>query len=120
MTSNPAGVSAHFAAHGLCMPCHLCGTPLEAAKYLQKEFRSLVSMDYVQHVFNKVTSPPHQKGKLWLPTFWAGVLGICPGSGSGKDGLLCAFTGLEHLYKPGLGQADADDSVSCRRETSTF
>ena len=71
----------------------------------------------MQRVFKTIVALPQHGGKLWLPSFWAGVFGTCPGSGAGsnplearhaaweaelksrtRSSLLATFDGLQHLY----------------------
>ena len=91
--------------------------PVKVAAYLQREFFTQGAATDVQRVFKTIAAPPHHGGKLWLPSFWAGVFGTCPGSGGGtnllearhsaweaelkcraKAGLLAAFEGVQHIY----------------------
>ncbi|CAE6945734.1 RPL15 [Symbiodinium natans] len=91
--------------------------PADAAAYLQRQFFQKCAVADVQRVFKTIVALPQHGGKLWLPSFWAGVFGTCPGSGAGsnplearhaaweaelksrtRSSLLATFDGLQHLY----------------------
>ena len=91
--------------------------PADVAKYLQRQFFAQGTVQDLQRVFKGVRAPARSAKKLWVPSFWVGILGTSPGSGGGtnplearhasweaelksrtKDGLLTALRGMQHLY----------------------
>ena len=91
--------------------------PADVAKYLQRQFFAQGTVQDLQRIFKGARAPARSAKKLWVPSFWLGILGTSPGSGSGtnplearhasweaelksrtKDGLLTALRGMQHLY----------------------
>ena len=111
--------------------------PADVAKYLQRQFFAQGTVQDLQRVFKGVRAPARSAEKLWVPSFWLGILGTSPGSGGGtnplearhasweaelksrtKDGLLTALRGMQHLYSKWvtvfeLGQAYANVRFLC-------
>ena len=99
--------------------------PAEVASYLQREFFTQCTVADLRHIYKTVQAPARGAQRLWLPSFWVGVFGTCPGAGGGtnplearhgsweaelkcrtKDGLLSAMQGMQHLYKKWRGIFD--------------
>ena len=109
----------------------------ELAKYLQRQFFAQGTVQDLQRIFKGARAPARSAKKLWVPSFWLGILGTSPGSGGGtnplearhasweaelksrtKAGLLTALRGMQHLYSKWvtvfeLGQAYANVRFLC-------
>ncbi|CAE7404177.1 RPL15 [Symbiodinium sp. CCMP2592] len=80
-----------------CLPTlHLADTiwqvifgelPADVAKYLQRQFFAQGTVPYIQRVFKSVRAPAPSAKKLWVPSFWVGILGTSPGNGGGTNPL---------------------------------
>ena len=104
--------------------------PTEAATYLQKEFFAQSSVEDLKRVFKTIKAPARGAQKLWLPSFWSGVFGTCPGAGGGTNPLEARHGSweaeLQSRTKDGLvsavgqdlrlGQGHENDACPQRRE----